>query len=235
MSSLSLPAGVGSALRLLFACLLAAHLTAQPIYQGGIAGGDDSAIMSEAVLPAQLTEFRATVDQANRVLIHWRTEQEINVSHYTVEFSPDGTVFTEVAVEAARPGPNTDARQYAVSLPTPAGYEGYYRLRMVDADGSFDYSSVERVDLSEREWTFAPVANPVVNGQLELRFGDLPAATSLSLAVYSLDGRRHHRAELQPGTAGTYRLSASLPPAVYLVTVAGDDGVHRSERVVVGR
>jgi hypothetical protein len=100
-------------------------------------------------LPLTLTSFTAFKQNAD-VMLKWTTENELNVSRFVLERSSDAVNFTAIATVNAR---NLSQDMYLypdlISLltPRPTGYI-YYRLRMVDLDGSYTYSAIARISLS---------------------------------------------------------------------------------------
>jgi hypothetical protein len=88
------------------------------------------------VLPVVLSEFKASVNQ-NKVLVQWKSESEIRFSHYEIERSTDGIHFKKIASVNASPF----SKEYAYTDAFPNAMN-FYRLRMVDEDGSSEYSRV---------------------------------------------------------------------------------------------
>jgi hypothetical protein len=99
-------------------------------------------------LPVKLTDFTARYDHTN-VILNWEVAQELNFSHYVIESSTDGNVYSETATVfgAALEG---QGAKYNYTDRSVAGRGGiiYYRLRMVDTDGKTSYSAVRIVVLS---------------------------------------------------------------------------------------
>jgi hypothetical protein len=87
-------------------------------------------------LPVALTDFKATVNQ-NKVLLQWKSEKEINFSHYEIERSNDGYHFEKIATVPS----SSLSREYKYidAFPEPVSY---YKLRMVDLDGNYEYSRI---------------------------------------------------------------------------------------------
>ncbi|THH40725.1 T9SS type A sorting domain-containing protein [Neolewinella litorea] len=210
----------------------ASSVVGESIYRGGIAGGDDSEIVSEASLPAVLTYFGVT-NRGGAVEAAWETTHEENLNRYVVEYSPDGVSFAALAERLPLTGPLTANRHYRIELPLPEGAEAYYRLRTVEADGSFSLSALERMVFERAGWSFTILANPVLDHKLGISVAG--AAGDLTLQVFSLDGREQLRRSLGPSGNGIYRTALRLPPGVYIVTLDGQDGGRQSQRVVVGR
>jgi hypothetical protein len=84
-------------------------------------------------LPVKLLSWTAT-KQGKSVLLKWSVE-ESEFSHYEVEKSADGVNFTKWATVI---GGHRDYSMYDL-FPFPTTY---YRLKMVDLDGSYSYSRV---------------------------------------------------------------------------------------------
>ncbi|MFN4082579.1 MAG: T9SS type A sorting domain-containing protein [Bacteroidia bacterium] len=116
-------------------------------------------------LPVKLTRFVGVKDQNNAIL-NWQTATERNSSHFVVERSFDRNRFEPISrVTAAG---NSDAlRSYNF---TDAGVFNrsvnvvYYRLNMVDRDGSKEYSNIVAIRNNAVERNIASIhPNPFVN------------------------------------------------------------------------
>ena len=95
------------------------------------------------VLSLQLLQFKGAV-QNNAVVLNWETVNEMQTAYFAVERSLDGIAFTGIGKVSAA-GYSSDKKAYGYTdaefrqLPTPTTY---YRLKMMNADGSFTYSNV---------------------------------------------------------------------------------------------
>lgn len=113
------------------------------------------------ILPLKLVSFTGTV-QNNATLLDWTTTNEINVSHFEIERSINGVDFTKIGSQTAR-GNSISKFDYSY-IDNDAANLGplviYYRLKMVDIDGTFSYSRIISVAFSSsREYLVRP--NPV--------------------------------------------------------------------------
>lgn len=99
-----------------------------------------------AALPLRLLEFKVTEDNGNAQL-HWKTTDETNTSHFTIEHSTDGRVFAG----AGRVKAYNSAGEQVYQFDDPGRNAGthYYRLRMVDLDGTYTYSDVQKIVLNQ--------------------------------------------------------------------------------------
>ena len=94
------------------------------------------------VLPVHLLSFAATKCNSNICLL-WTAENEENFSHYELEKLGANNSFGKIARVNTL---NTGGRNsYIFTDVNPLNTDNYYRLKMVDLDGTFSYSKVIRV------------------------------------------------------------------------------------------
>lgn len=90
-------------------------------------------------LPVKIVTFSSQVTEGN-VILNWKTADAVNVSHFEIERSTDAKSFTKVGEQQYRDGTNS------YNFPDLSGYPAlnsgklYYRLKLVDLDGSTAYS-----------------------------------------------------------------------------------------------
>jgi len=117
-------------------------------------------------LPVKLASFTATLNN-NKADLKWTTTTEINVSHFVIEKSIDGTTFNDAGVVLAY-GNATDRTNYSFTdnLNTTSAKLVYYRLRSVDMDTKSELSETRIIRLSKENSTSIAILaypNPVVN------------------------------------------------------------------------
>ena len=104
---------------------------------------DDMLIQSVPVsgaLPLKLISFTAQ-PQTNAVALSWTTTQEEQMSRIIVERSADGITYSLLATIQPK-GSYTATTAYSYTDVAPLSPVGYYRLKMVDLDGSYTYSEI---------------------------------------------------------------------------------------------
>jgi len=101
------------------------------------------------ILPLTLLQYRA-YKMNNDAVTEWATEQEINFQQFEIERSTDGVHFIRAGVVQGRGG--SIRTNYAFTDVHAADYGNkiYYRLKMVDKDGLFKYSTVELVRFDKK-------------------------------------------------------------------------------------
>ncbi len=97
---------------------------------------------SITTLPLQLLTFTGNLSN-NAVDLKWTTANEINVKNFGIEKSTDGINFTQIATVAATNSVTINYYQYTDKSLLAA--TTYYRLKMVDNNGTVNYSNVVTV------------------------------------------------------------------------------------------
>ncbi|TMI95040.1 MAG: hypothetical protein E6H08_07285 [Bacteroidetes bacterium] len=133
-------------------------------------------------LPLDLLSFTGHLQNDNSVLLNWKTENEINTSHFVIERSADGTRFNGIENVTAN-GRNNAGASFNYSFTdndaiNQSSQRLYYRLRMVDIDGNFKYSNIISVSF------------PLITSKLSI--SPNPVLTTVRVAITSeADGRVH--------------------------------------------
>jgi hypothetical protein len=115
-------------------------------------------------LAVKLISFTAQ-PQSSQVALTWKVTEQLNINSYSVEHSTNGNVFTVIQTVTANT--NTDATYNSIHA-NPASGINYYRIRIVNADGSVKYSDIRIVIFNGKGIVsiFPNPANDQVNIQL---------------------------------------------------------------------
>lgn len=96
------------------------------------------------VLPVTLRDFNATVNNC-KTNVQWTVATETNMRYYEVERSGNGSSFTTLATVTAMNRPDGS---YQFTDNQPLRGSNYYRLKMVDINGTVTYSVTRSVNLT---------------------------------------------------------------------------------------
>ncbi len=99
--------------------------------------------ISGTSLPIQLARFEA-FPQNNEVKLEWTTASEVNSEKFIVQRSDDGLFWTDISIVDAQ-GFSEILTDYQHTDFQPMNGDNYYRLKMMDLDGSYEYSNVVNV------------------------------------------------------------------------------------------
>ena len=95
------------------------------------------------IIPIKLSSFEVQKIN-NTVKLSWTTAQEINSKEFIIERSSNGINWTAIATVAASGNSNTKVN-YTKTDNSPTKGINFYRIKQVDLDGKFDYSSTKSI------------------------------------------------------------------------------------------
>jgi glucose/arabinose dehydrogenase len=133
------------------------------LYAVNIAGSI-SQVTTNTAVPIRLVNFNA-VRKNDYVLVSWKTAYEAGLRSFEVEFSTDGRSFQ--LAQAATPINNINGSAYSVQHFTPLTGLVYYRLRIINADGTSEYSPVVTTS-SDKQLNGAVIPGQVRNNRLRI-------------------------------------------------------------------
>ena len=119
------------------------------------------------VLPLDLLSFTGRLQNDNSVLLNWKTENEINTSHFVLERSADGIRYSGIGNVTAN-GRNNAGGSFNYTFTdndavSQSSQKLFYRLRMVDIDGTYKYSHIVTISLPLTTGKLSISPNPVLN------------------------------------------------------------------------
>ncbi|MCB9337328.1 MAG: T9SS type A sorting domain-containing protein [Lewinellaceae bacterium] len=165
---------------------------------------------SAAALPIELLYFYG--EKAERgVQLYWETANEINNSHFEVEWSTDGRAFQKIG-RVAGAGTTSQAQQYGLLHETPAIGNNYYRLQQVDFDGKYEYSRIVNIRYQSTDIGYSIYPNPTAD------FVVIENAGEEGL-VEIFDGHGHFVESFQLQANSSKHSLAGLPKGTYFLKI----------------
>ncbi|HOY96461.1 MAG TPA: T9SS type A sorting domain-containing protein, partial [Catalimonadaceae bacterium] len=191
--------------------------------------------LEDLPLPVHLVSFTGHMDARRKVVTQWQTASERNMSHFTVErLDARGNV---TALGKIQPMSRTKNQEnggfrYQFTDEDPVEGRGYYRLKMVDLDGSYSYSSTIAVQLS-MEGLVKHYPNPLHHSAVTF---DFPAGENDDLDWKILDatGREIAKGNLEANGSRTVSLEETkeLLPGFYFIHLEKGE-VKTNLRIIV--
>ena len=140
-----------------------------------------------ALVPEELLSFSGKGEGSNNCLF-WETAQEVNTNHFELEYSSNGIQFNKVA-EIKAVGNSTIKSDYSYIHKTfVLGNVYYYRLKMVDNDGQFKYSSIVTIKPTSGNFSVNSINPNPFNDVINLDVTSL-VAQSVKINIYDVQGR----------------------------------------------
>ncbi len=189
---------------------------------------DSSFFTTQGILPVTFISFNGVL-QNNSVILNWSTATEINSKGFEVEKSFNGAGFTDIGfVKGA--GNSFNINNYSYTDVKLASGSNYYRLKQIDLDGRFQYSSVIRLDFTKFDW--AILGNTSTNNswvQLQLN-----RSANVSVQIVSLNGNIIQTINKGNISAGTYSIPLNFSNAssgLYVVRLIADNQFY-SKKII---
>jgi hypothetical protein len=180
------------------------------------------------VVPVELTSFTGSYI-GQTVELKWATASELNNYGFEIQRSAEGSPFATVGFVEGN-GTTTDQKSYSYIDKNITSRTNYsYRLKQIDFDGGFEYSSVVNLGASlplslVLDQNYPNPFNPTTN----ITFA-LPEKSDVSLDVYNLVGQKVMNLVQGSLSEGTHKYSidgSQLSSGIYLyaLSVTGENG-----------
>ncbi|MFT3680524.1 MAG: hypothetical protein QM791_09650 [Ferruginibacter sp.] len=183
---------------------------------------------SVIVTPVKLVSFNAAKKGEN-ALLSWQTASELNTKEYQVELSTDGNHFRTIGTVLAAEN-SSEVRNYLFLDKSIPKYNNFYRLKIIDANGSFTYSPVTYLSFIGN----APIkAYPVIaTNNLNV---DLNAARRevITAVIFDHTGRSLATKKIQIITGYNKMIFPvnNFPKGEYLIRLEGEN-IHFTARFI---
>ena len=192
--------------------------------------GNDTVTITSCALPLNLLKFIATKDY-KAINLEWKTANEINVSHFSLERSINGTKFNEIKKLLSSGTVALPQFYNYIDSDLPLADVIYYRLKMNDKDGKFTYSNV--LSVKTNNTTKAEVfPNPVMTmATIKLR---TQFAEKITLKIVSVIGKAlfSKTYNLKEGNNLIALDTKQLASGVYAVVIVGQ---HVNEHLILSK
>jgi len=179
-------------------------------------------VASGGPLPIQLSSFDGTYSEGVATL-KWQTSQELNNDRFELFRSFDGNNF-ELAATVAGAGTSYTTKNYSYQDRIASSANSvYYKLKQIDKNGKFSFSSVIKLSLSATTSSFQLFPNPVVNN-FTASF-TAPRTTTATLLIRNSNGQTVYSKSIDvvKGSNAIPVNNAPLTTGMYYVTIANDD------------
>ncbi len=174
-------------------------------------------------LPVKLISFSGRLN-GTKVDLNWVTANELNTKQFEVERGSDGRNFTKIATVAAKGNSNTPT-SYDLVDPMPLKGVNYYRLKMVDIDGKFEYSQIVIIRIEDGVQLVTKVAPNPFTGKIDV-YLTLTHNTMVDFRFIDINGRLVFTKSVK-GLKGfnwfTINDLDKLPSAPYMLHIKTDD------------
>jgi hypothetical protein len=180
---------------------------------------------AENPLPVELSSFTANNNGRN-IQLNWSTKTEKNSNRFEIQRSLAGNLNWAVVgnVKAAVLSNSTKNYSYSDTKLQSGKYQ--YRLKMVDNDGSFSYSSVEATEVSvPKDFSVSQNYPNPFNPNTKIDY-QVPVDAKVIMEVYNIAGQKVMELVNSQMSAGYYSVdfgASKLSSGVYIYRLAASD------------
>jgi len=177
------------------------------------------------LLPVELTSF-ASASQGRTVVLNWSTKTEKNSDRFEVERSVVGNESwsTVGTVKASVLSNSTKNYTYSDTKLQSGKYQ--YRLKMVDNNGSFSYSSVEAAEVAvPKDFSVSQNYPNPFNPSTKIDY-QVPVDAKVVMEVYNIAGQKVMELVNGQMSAGYYTVdfgASKLSSGVYIYRLSASD------------
>ena len=137
-------------------------------------------------LPVKLISFTGRLN-GTKVDLNWVTASEYNTKHFEVERSSDGQSFEKMTTVGAR-GNSSSATSYDLADTQPLKPITYYRLKIIDFDGKFEYSNIVIIRIENSVQLVTKVAPNPFTGRVDV-YLTLTHSSNVDFVFFDISGR----------------------------------------------
>lgn len=181
---------------------------------------DYTVASSESTLPVEMVSFEAKqIDET--VELNWLTASELNNDRFEIQRSYDGIEFESIG-EIAGNGTTNELTEYIYVDSNPLYGNNYYRLKQIDFDGAYEFSSTLFVSFeSSLNRGLAVFPNPLIGDELNIQFEGSFEDEPISISVYDMTGRMVFENQFSSVSTGFTKtlMMSTIPNGNYVLNV----------------
>ncbi|OQP57082.1 hypothetical protein A3860_10980 [Niastella vici] len=178
-----------------------------------------------SILPVVFNSFYITRNN-NNVILNWSTAQELNNNSFEVQRSFDGSNWSVMAIVLGAGNSNT-VQQYSFTDKNMTAGVAYYRIRQVDMNGQFEYTTTKSIKATEA----APATRIYAsNNTVNIEFNK-EVKNPITIRIISMNGQVKAQRDQQQAA---YRITMPVNnlKGVYVVQLNDNAGWNEVRKVI---
>jgi len=172
-------------------------------------------IVAGGSLPVKLTSLNGRLTTDAEATISWATSLEENSFKYEVQRSADGKNFVTIGTVSAA-GTSVETVRYAYNDMLPGAGAYYYRLKMIDIDGTAELSKVVYVNSKQGNGVITKVFPNPFTSEVQLIGATSSDLTPANIRVFSVTGQLM---KYNIVGANAIAIDPTAPKGLYIVKV----------------
>jgi|688.fasta_scaffold07283_6 hypothetical protein len=178
------------------------------------------------ILPIYLATFDGH-NEGRENHLYWLTEQEINSSHFEIERSNNGYDFIKIGIVETDP-----SKSYNFIDNSPYSGSNYYRLKMVDLDETFSYSSIIYLE-TKNQIESKVYPNPFEDSLIYTYESE--QNEELEIQVINILGQKVFQYNVSCQTCGNYVSinTSNIPSGKYTIRIKHLSSLHETIQTMI--
>lgn len=197
---------------------------------GPYMGADEGSIP----LPIELSAFSASV-KYDAVQLSWKTNTEVNSSLFEIQRKVENAEWTKIG-EVTAAGNSNSPKDYSYVDRNLTSGKYLYRLKMIDADGSYQFSKVVEAEITlPTEFSLSQNYPNPFNPTTQINYS-LPFDTEVRLDVYTSNGELVRTLVNETQSAGTHTVefnASDLASGTYIYRMVAKDFVQTRKMILI--
>ena len=206
----------------------------------GLAAGDngpgkayelDVQLCGPQSLPLMITNFNATLQNNQQVLVNWSVSSEAEVNYYVVQRSVNGKDWDSLTTVIATHTIDGE-KNYSFTDDNPYTGISYYRIKQIDLSADIFYSESKEIDNNQPFTAGVKVTNPF-NDAFTVRLNSLQQNNGM-LELMDLNGKRISNQKISVGIGvNTYQINnlMMLARGIYILHVINGNDNYTTKLV----
>jgi hypothetical protein len=178
------------------------------------------------ILPVKFNSFYVTRNN-NNVVLNWSTAQELNNNNFEVQRSIDGSNWSVITVVLGA-GNSNSVQQYSYTDKNMTAAVAYYRIRQVDLDGKYEYSTIKTIKANETAPTTRIYAN---SNTLNIEFNK-EVKNPITVRIINMNGQVIAQRDFQQAA---YRITMNMNndlTGAYIVQLNDNAGWNEVRKII---
>lgn len=184
-----------------------------------VVSATSTVVVNPAILPLHLISFTAKKDQEN-ILLEWVTDNELNVNRFEIERSNNNMSFNKIGTVYSTSA-GSSKKEYKFTDKEPFTGANYYRLKMINNDGSFTYSNIIVLKRSVTGTIISSLYPNPFTEKINLTV-TLDKASTINAEILDATGRIYFKQAIE-GRTGINNIVFSginkLAPGIYFIRI----------------
>jgi hypothetical protein len=164
----------------------------------------------------------------NNVILNWSTARELNNNNFEVQRSLNGNNWSTIAIMMGA-GTANNVQQYSFADKKMTAAVAYYRIKQVDIDGNYEYSTIKSIHDNEA----APATRIYANGStVNIEFNK-EVKIPFTIRIINMNGQVVSQRDLQQAS---YRITMNMNNNIngmYIVQLNDNAGWKEVKKIVL--